>query len=126
MLEFGSPFTGYKLGKKRKLRDGELIRAIRFAGTKDYEAVQIYRQIGGSSDNKITAKVLKSVADEECVLMGALLRLLYELTPCEEKHCDKAAKEVEDEIKKMKYRTIWIVALHNIQQMALVDWYHWS
>jgi hypothetical protein len=34
--------------------------------------------------------------------MGEFLRLLYELAPDEEKLYAKGAKEVEDEIKKMK------------------------
>ena len=55
-----------------------------------------------SIDNKLALKVLKSVADEERVHMGEFLRLLYELATDEEKLYAKGAKEVEDEIKKMK------------------------
>ena len=41
-------------------------------------------QLAESIDNKLAAKVLKSVADEERVHMGEFLRLLYELAPDEE------------------------------------------
>lgn len=59
-------------------------------------------QLAESIDNKLAAKVLKSIADEERVNMGEFLRLLYELAPDEEKFYAKGAKEVEEEIKKMK------------------------
>ena len=102
MPVFGSPFSG--LANNRKLTDEELIRAIRFAAAGEYEAAQTYMQLAESIDNKLAAKVLKSVADEERVHMGEFLRLLYELAPDEEKLYAKGAKEVEDEIKKMKKR----------------------
>ena len=100
MPVFGSPFSG--LANNRKLTDEELIRAIRFAAAGEYEATQTYMQLAESIDNKLATKVLKSVADEERVHMGEFLRLLYELAPDEEKLYAMGAKEVEDEIKKMK------------------------
>ena len=100
MPVFGSPFS--RLANNRKLTDEELIRAIRFAAAGEYEATQTYMQLAESIDNKLAANVLKSVADEERVHMGEFLRLLYELAPDEEKLYAKGAKEVEDEIKKMK------------------------
>jgi rubrerythrin len=100
MPVFGSPFSG--LANNRKLTDEELVRAIRFAVAGEYEAAQVYMQLAESIDNKLAVKVLKSVADEERVHMGEFLRLLYELAPDEEKFYAQGAKEVEDEIKKMK------------------------
>ena len=100
MPVFGSSFSG--LANNRKLTAEELVRAIRFAAAGEYEAIQTYMQLAESIDNKLAAKVLKSVADEERVHMGEFLRLLYELAPDEEKLYAKGAKEVEDEIKKMK------------------------
>jgi rubrerythrin len=100
MPVFGSPFSG--LANKRKLTDEELIRAIRFSTAGEYEAAQTYIQLAESTDNKLAAKVLRSVADEERVHMGEFLRLLFELAPDEEKFYAKGAKEVEDEIKKLK------------------------
>ena len=100
MPVFGSPFAG--LTNDNKLTDGEIVRAIRFAVAEEIEATQVYMQLAESIDNELTVKVLKSVADEERVHIGEFLRLLRELVPDEEKFYSKGAKEVEDEIKKMK------------------------
>lgn len=100
MPEFGSPFSG--LANDRKLTDEELIRAIRFMVAGEYEAVQLYMQLAESTDNKLAIKVLKEIADEERVHAGEFLRLLHELAPDEKMFYAKGAKEVEEEIKKMK------------------------
>ena len=118
MPVFGSPFSG--LANNRKLTDEELIRAIRFAAAGEYEAAQTYMQLAESTDNKLAAKVLKSVADEERVHMGEFLRLLYELAPDEEELYAKGAKEVEDEINKMSKGLLGMLPIHHTQQTALV------
>lgn len=100
MPEFGSPFSG--LASDRKLTKSELIRAIRFVTAAEYEAVQLYMQLAESIDNKLAAEVLKDIADEERVHVGEFLRLLKELAPDEEKFYAEGAKEVEEEIKKLK------------------------
>ena len=100
MPQFGSPFSG--LANNRKLTGEELIRAIRFTVASEYEATQLYMQLAESTDNKLAVKVLKSVADEERVHVGEFLRLLRELAPDEEKFYARGAKEVEEEIVKMK------------------------
>ena len=100
MPEFGSPFSG--LADDRKLTKSELIRAIRFLVSAEYEAVQMYLQLAESIDNKLAAEVLEDIANEERVHAGEFLRLLKELAPDEEKHYAEGAKEVEDEIKKLK------------------------
>ena len=100
MPVFGSPFSG--LASDRKLTDEELIRAIRFMVAAEYEATQLYMQLAESTDNKLAAEVLKDIADEERVHAGEFLRLLREIAPDEEEFYAKGAKEVEDEIKKMK------------------------
>ena len=56
---FRSPFSG--LANNRKLTDEELIRAIRFAAAGEYKVAQTYMQLAESIDNKLAAKVLKSV-----------------------------------------------------------------
>jgi len=99
MPTFGSPFSG--LTKDRKLTDAELVRAIRFMVASEYEATQLYMQLAESTDNKLAIAVLKDIADEERVHAGEFLRLLYELSPDEEKFYAEGAKEVETEIKKM-------------------------
>jgi len=100
MPEFGSPFSG--LAHARKLTKAELIRAIRFLVSAEYEAVQMYMQLAESIDNKLAAEVLEDIADEERVHAGEFLRLLKELAPDEEKFYAEGAQEVEDEIKKLK------------------------
>ena len=100
MPDFGHPFSG--LAKEKKLTDAELIRAIRFMVSAEYEAIQLYMQLAESTDNKLAIEVLKDIADEERVHAGEFLRLLKELDPDEEKFYAEGAEEVEDEIEKLK------------------------
>lgn len=100
MPEFGTPFSG--LAKDRKLTNEELVRAIRFMVAAEYEAIQLYMQLAESTDNKLAIEVLKDIADEERVHAGEFLRLLHELAPDEEKFYAEGAREVEEEIGKMK------------------------
>jgi rubrerythrin len=102
MPQFGSPFSG--LGSDRKLTAKEFVRAIRFMVAAEYEAIQMYVQLAESTDNKLAIEVLKDIADEERVHAGEFLRLLHELAPDEEKSYAEGAKEVEEEIEKMKQR----------------------
>jgi rubrerythrin len=68
----------------------------------EYEAVQMYMQLAESTDNMLAIAVLKDIADEERVHAGEFLRLLRELAPDEEKFYDEGAREVEEEIEKLK------------------------
>ena len=102
MPTFGSPFSG--LENERKLTDAELIRAIRFMVSAEYEATQLYMQLAESTDNKLAIEVLKEIADEELVHVGEFLRLLYELAPDEKKLYTEGKKEVERKIRKLKQR----------------------
>jgi rubrerythrin len=99
MPDFGHPFSG--LAKERKLTEPELIRAIRFMVSAEYEAIQLYMQLAESTDNKLAIEVLKDIADEERVHAGEFLRLLKELAPDEEKFYQDGAAEVEEEIEKL-------------------------
>ena len=99
MPEFGSPFAGLKNG--RKLTHEELVRAIRFMVSAEYEAIQLYQQLAESTDNKLAKEVLLDIADEEKVHAGEFLRLLHELQPDEADFYDEGAKEVEEELTKM-------------------------
>lgn len=99
MPDFGSPFAG--LAKEKKLTDAELIRAIRFMVSAEYEAIQMYMQLAESTTNKLAIEVLKDIADEERVHAGEFLRLLKELAPDEEKFYQEGAEEVEEEIEKL-------------------------
>ncbi len=100
MPDFGHPFAGLK--EDRKLTHEELIRAIRFMISAEYEAVQLYMQLAESIDHKLAQEVLKDIADEERVHAGEFLRLLKELAPDEEKFYKEGAEEVEEEIEKLK------------------------
>jgi len=99
MPDFGHPFSG--LAKEKKLTDAELIRAIRFMVSAEYEAIQLYMQLAESTDNKLAIEVLKDIADEERVHAGEFLRLLHELAPDEAKFYQEGAEEVEEEIEKL-------------------------
>ena len=98
MPVFGAPFSG--LASDRKLTDAELVRAMRFAVSAEFEATQLYMQLAESTNNKLAVAVLKEVADEERVHAGEFLRVLQELAPDEAKLYAEGAKEVEDMMKK--------------------------
>ncbi len=100
MPDFGNPFSGLKEG--RKLTKEELVRAIRFMIAAEYEAVQLYTQLAESIDDELAKNVLNDIAEEELVHAGEFLRLLKELSPSEEKFYEEGAKEVEEEIEKLK------------------------
>ncbi|UUX92176.1 ferritin family protein [Methanoplanus endosymbiosus] len=100
MPEFGSPFSG--LASDRKLTDEELIRAVRFMVSAEYEAIQLYMQLAESTDNELAKEVLTDIADEERVHAGEFLRLLHHLAPDEQKFYDEGYEEVEEEIEKQK------------------------
>ena len=99
MPEFGTPFSG--MAQDRKLTDSELVRAIRFMISAEYEAVQLYMQLAESTTNPLAVEVLKDIADEERVHAGEFLRLLKQLAPDEEKFYAEGAEEVEEEIEKL-------------------------
>ncbi len=99
MPDFGTPFAG--LSKDRKITHAELIRAIRFMVSAEYEAIQLYMQLAESTDNKLAIEVLTDIADEERVHAGEFLRLLKELAPDEEKFYAEGAQEVDQEIEKL-------------------------
>jgi len=100
MPDFGTPFAG--LASDRKLTLDELIRAIRFTVSSEYEAVQLYTQLADSIDNKLAIAVLRDIADEERVHAGEFLRLLYELAPEEKEFYKDGFEEVEGQIDKLK------------------------
>jgi len=100
MPDFGHPFSG--LANQRQLTKEELIRAIRFMVSAEYEAVQMYMQLAESTDDKLVKAVLKDIADEERVHAGEFLRLLKQLAPDEEKFYAEGAEEVEELLDMLK------------------------
>lgn len=95
MPDFGHPFAGLK--HDRMLTDTELVRAIRFMVSAEYEAIQLYMQLAESTDNQLAQQVLIDIANEERVHAGEFLRLLRELEPEEEVFYQQGAQEVEEE-----------------------------
>lgn len=95
MPDFGHPFNVKQ--SDRKLSHEELVRAIRFMISAEYEAIQLYQQLAESTDNKLAQDVLIDIADEEKVHAGEFLRLLKELEPEEYNFYDEGAQEVEEE-----------------------------
>ncbi|HEX2770151.1 MAG TPA: ferritin family protein [Geobacteraceae bacterium] len=100
MPDFGSPFAG--LANDRKLTHEELVRAVRFAVSAEYEAVQLYMQLAESTDNKLVQAVMKDVADEERVHAGEFLKLLYHLAPDEERFYAEGFGEVEEMMEELQ------------------------
>ena len=100
MPDFGNPFAGLK--EDRKLTHDELVRAIRFMISAEYEAIQLYQQLAESIDNKLAIEVLEDIANEEKVHAGEFLKLLYELDPKESIYYKEGAAEVKDQIEKLK------------------------
>ncbi|MGB5157528.1 ferritin family protein [Desulfobacterium sp. N47] len=102
MPEFSSPFAG--LTNKCKLTTEELVRAIRFAISAEYEAIQLYMQLAESIEDDLSISVLKDIADEERIHAGEFLELLKYLSPEEEKFYDEGAEEVNEIMKKTQER----------------------
>ncbi len=96
MPDFGNAFSGLAAG--RKLTHAELVRAVRFMVSAEYEAVQIYTQLAESIDHELAKRVLLDIADEEIVHAGEFLRLLKELAPGEEALYAEGSMEVQQMI----------------------------
>jgi rubrerythrin len=94
MPDFGTPFAGLAHGSK--LTHEELVRAVRFLVSAEYEAIQLYMQLAESTDNKLAIEVLKDIADEERVHAGEFLELLRHLAPDEERFYAEGAEEVRE------------------------------
>lgn len=100
MPEFGTPYSVLSAGKK--ISKEELIRAIRFFISAEYEAIQLYEEIAESTDNKLAKEVLYDIANEEKIHAGEFLKLLKELDKEEEKFYKQGEEEVEEIIEKLK------------------------
>ena len=100
MPRFEDPFSVMRAG--RRLSRPELVRAIRFMVSAEYEAVQLYTQLAESIDDRLSREVLVDIADEERVHAGEFLRLLKHLAPDEEKFYAEGAGEVEELVQKLR------------------------
>jgi len=100
MPEFSNAFSG--LHADRKLDHCELVRAIRFMITAEYEAVQLYMQLAESTDNELAKKVLADISNEELEHVGEFQRLLRELSPKDFEFYKEGEEEVEEMIEELK------------------------
>ncbi|MBQ7412697.1 MAG: rubrerythrin [Alphaproteobacteria bacterium] len=67
----------------RKLNPTEMLRAIKFAVSSEFEAIQIYQQIMESTDDKRIINVLKEITEDEKKHVGGLYKLLEFLSPAD-------------------------------------------
>ncbi|PMQ01682.1 MAG: rubrerythrin [Dictyoglomus sp. NZ13-RE01] len=86
----------FLLSMDRKLKKEELVRAIRFFISAEYEAIQIYTQVAEATDDLLAKKVLYDIANEERVHAGEFLKLLKEIEKDEENYYKDGEKEVEE------------------------------
>lgn len=94
MGKFDNPFSS--IAKEGKLSKAELIRAIRFMISAEYDAVKQYTQLAESSDSKFVSDVLYDIANEERVHAGEFMKVLDHLAPDEQDFYKEGAKEVEE------------------------------
>lgn len=99
MPEFAHPFSGK--ASDRKLTKAELVRALRYAISAEYEAIQLYMQLAESIDDELARAVLIDVANEEREHAGEFMRVLRHLEPEEEKFYQEGYEEVEEIMKKL-------------------------
>ena len=71
----------------------EMLRAIKFAITSEFEAIQVYQKIMESSDDKRIISVLKEITDDEKHHVGGLYKLLEILSPADAKEYEYGAEE---------------------------------
>jgi rubrerythrin len=100
MPDFGTPFKGNNLDRDKKLTKEEMTRALRFAISAEYEAIQLYQQLAESSDNFLFQKVMRDISNEEKIHVGEFLRVLFEIDGNENKFYNKGFDEVQEMIKK--------------------------
>ena len=97
MPEFANIFSG--LSCERKVTHTELVRAIRFSISAEYEAIQLYNQLAESTNNELAKKVLNDIANEEKEHAGEFLKLLREIAPEEFEFYKHGEEEVEEMMK---------------------------
>lgn len=108
MPSFSNPFEGMQ--SDRKMTNKEIVRALRFMVSAEYEAVQLYMQMADSIENTMLQKALREIANDERVHAGCFLRLLMAVDPEEESYYETGAKEMEEKfIRKASAKDMRIV-----------------
>ncbi len=100
MPNFGDPLTGLNLD--RTLEKEELIRAIRFMVSAEYEAVEMYGKVHDATTDEKIKKAIMSIIEEEKVHAGEFMRMLAYLDPQEVDFYQEGAKETEKNLKASK------------------------
>lgn len=83
---------------ERKLTHTELLRAVKFAISAEFEAIQLYQQLMERTHNKEVIKTLTEITHDEKKHAGGLYKLLTLLSPEDEKAYDEGAEETLEEI----------------------------
>ena len=65
----------------RKLSDSEILHALQAAIASEYETFQIYQRVLDGTDNTDVRGVMNDLLDDAMHHAGALLKLLYRLSP---------------------------------------------
>lgn len=81
---------------EQKMKDIELVRAVKFAIVSEFEAIQIYQEIAEATNNVGAKRVLLDIAKEEKVHVGELRELLKALAPVDEEDYEEGAKEAQE------------------------------
>ena len=84
----------------KKLNEVEMLRAIKFAITSEFEAIQLYQEIMESTDNEDVKKVLTEITNDEKHHAGGLYKLLEILSPEDEKEYEYGVQETIENISK--------------------------
>ena len=85
---------------ERKLNAVEILRAIKFSISAEYEAIQLYQQIMENTNNKAVIKALAEISEDEKKHVGGLNKLLEILSPEDNKIYQLGAEEILEEIAK--------------------------
>lgn len=83
---------------QRKLTEAEVLRAIKFGISSEYETIQIYQQIMESTDDEDVKTVLADITNDEMHHAGALLKLLEILSPDEARQYQHGIQKALQEI----------------------------
>ena len=97
MPEFSNPFAGNNC--ERKLNKKEIIRAIRYSISAEFEAIQLYEQLSDSIDCNEAKILLEEIAGDEKEHVGNFLQLLKILAPDEEHFYKDGMKEADELLK---------------------------
>lgn len=98
MSEFASINHVYTPDKK--LSHTEILRAVKFAISSEFEAIQIYQQIMESTDKPEIKRVLAEITEDEKHHVGGLYKLLEFLSPEDYKDYEYGYQETIENINK--------------------------